>query len=149
VTVKIIQGDARSTGLAARSVHMIATSPPYWGLRAYLKKDDPAKASEIGAESTPDAYVESMREVGRECYRVLRDDGVMWINLGDTYSNGGGAQSFRNQPNANRDGTADTKAQREPIHREGGLPSGNLVGIPWRVAFALQADGWILRAAIP
>lgn len=86
MTVKIIKGDARSTGLADKSVHCIVTSPPYWGLRSYLKKDDSAKAQEIGAEPTPEAYVESMREVGRECYRVLRDDGVMWINLGDTYA---------------------------------------------------------------
>jgi hypothetical protein len=141
MTVRIIQGDARSTGLPDRSVHCIATSPPYWGLRSYLSKDDPAKASEIGAEPTPDAYVESMRAVGRECHRVLRDDGVMWLNLGDTYS-GGGRTGVSAQIGGNTGAAQDVGA-------DCGLPGGNIVGIPWRVAFALQADGWILRAAIP
>lgn len=150
MTVKIIQGDARSTGLDAGSVHCIATSPPYWGLRFY-----DADPRQIGNEPRPEAYVESMREVGHECFRVLRDDGVMFINLGDTYAtgpcswsnNGLGASSLAST-NGPRDAAKASEAR--PIQRSnGGLAQGNIIGIPWRVAFALQADGWILRAAIP
>lgn len=142
MSTRIISGDARATGLSDRSVHMIATSPPYWGLRKY--DDDPRQ---IGNEPTPEDYVESMRAVGRECARVLRDDGVMWLNLGDTYSSSGGHTAHGTSASAGN--TRSEAWPRGTVAPVQGLPSGNLVGIPWRVAFALQGDGWILRAAIP
>ena len=106
---KIIPGDciAGLRTLPDASVNCCVTSPPYWGLRDY------GHDGQIGLESTPEEYVARMVEVFREVRRVLRDDGTLWLNLGDSYK--GGKQ---------------------------------LVGIPWRVAFALQADGWWLRQDI-
>lgn len=118
--------------------------------------------SQIGLEPTPDAFVAEMVAVFREVRRVLRDDGTCWLNLGDSYSSGGGSHDNRqdNQPGvgASRvwrdgagraDGVVDERGQRI---RNGILSSGlapkNLIGIPWRVAFALQADGWYLRQDI-
>ncbi len=108
-------GDVRVClrGLLTRSVHCVVTSPPYWGLRAYLEEQHPLKGLEVGAEPSADGYVQTIVEVFREIWRVLRDDGVAWLNLGDTYE------------------------------------GGDLVGIPWRVALALKADGWVLRSAVP
>ena len=122
------------------SVHCCVTSPPYWGLRDY------GVEGQIGLEPTPEAYVARMVEVFREVRRVLRDDGTLWLNLGDSY-----AQSeIRNRNGENeefhrpcRDGVAQTG--RKMQH---GLKPKDLVGIPWRVAFALQADGWWLRQDI-
>lgn len=126
--------------MADASVHCCVTSPPYWGLRDY------GHDGQIGLESTPEQYVARMVEVFREVRRVLRDDGTLWLNLGDSY----------NAYNANRgastsisDGTA---GRDHPKHRQGltaaTLKNKDLVGIPWRVAFALQADGWYLRQDI-
>jgi DNA modification methylase len=123
------------------SVHCCVSSPPYWGLRAYGGGN-----SEIGHETTPDEYVGVMVDVYREVRRVLRDDGTVWLNLGDSYVGGnntnvGGNSNFGGQPG--REGMGDTAKAKWK-----GLPQKNLVGIPWRVALALQADGWILRADI-
>ena len=129
-------GDARRLPLADRSVHCIVTSPPYWMQRRY-KTIDPAC---IGMEPTVEQYIANLVDVFRECWRVLRDDGTMWVNLGDVYggsgSGGGGNQKgnesgevwFQGRATSNLEGMA-----------------GQLLGLPWRVAFALQADGWILR----
>jgi DNA modification methylase len=108
-TQQIIPGDCIEgmRTLPDASVHCCVTSPPYWNLRDY--KHD----GQIGLESTPEAYVARMVEVFREVRRILREDGVLFLNLGDTYASGK-----------------------------------QLVGIPWRVAFALQADGWWLRQDI-
>lgn len=76
--------------LPDQSVQCVVTSPPYWGLRSYLPEGDPLKGSEIGAEPTPESYVTAMVDVFREVKRVLRDDGVLWLNLGDSYTSGGG-----------------------------------------------------------
>jgi DNA modification methylase len=126
--------------MADASVHCCVTSPPYWGLRDY------GHDGQIGMEATPEEYVARMVEVFREVRRVLRDDGTLWLNLGDSY----------NAYNANRgastsisDGTA---GRDHPKHRQGltaaTLKNKDLVGIPWRVAFALQSDGWYLRQDI-
>jgi DNA modification methylase len=126
--------------MADASVHCCVTSPPYWGLRDY------GHDGQIGMEATPEEYVARMVEVFREVRRVLRNDGTLWLNLGDSY----------NAYNANRgastsisDGTA---GRDHPKHRQGltaaTLKNKDLVGIPWRVAFALQADGWYLRQDI-
>lgn len=138
----IFTGDAREVlqDLHAGFVHTCVTSPPYFGLRDYGHGD------QIGLEQTPEAFVQELVAVFREVRRVLRDDGTLWLNLGDSY----------NAYNANRgastsisDGTA---GRDHPKHRQGlttpTLKNKDLIGIPWRVAFALQADGWYLRQDI-
>jgi DNA modification methylase len=136
-------GDCREVmrSMEPESVHCVVTSPPYWGLRDY------GDAGQLGLEPTPEEYVANMVEVFREVRRVLRSDGTVWLNLGDSYAGGGG---FAPNAPSNLAGSKQT-TQRS---REGGVPvvSGlkpkDLVGIPWRVAFALQADGWYLRSDI-
>ena len=111
------------------------TSPPYWGLRDYG-----GGSQQLGHEYTVDAYVARLVEVFRAVRRVLADDGVVWLNLGDTYSHGikgsGGTSAVQaNNPRA------QFRTQKFAL----AVPPKNLVGVPWRVAFALQDDGWILR----
>lgn len=130
-------------GLTEKSIQCVVTSPPYWGLRSYLGDGDPLKGSEIGAEPTPESYVTAMVDVFREVKRVLRDDGVLWLNLGDSYTSGGG--------DSRAPDSKDSKGGRENDTRPptpSGLKPKDLVGIPWRVAFALQADGWYLRSDV-
>lgn len=143
MTINIIHGDARSTGLLDKHYHACITSPPYFGLREYGDDD-----REIGDESTPEEYVSEMVAVGREVRRVLRDDGTWWLNLGDSYnSSPSNQQSGASFDRPSREGAFRTAGRRK---RDGGdVPAKGLIGIPWRVALALQADGWILRAAIP
>jgi hypothetical protein len=138
-TQQIIPGDCIEgmRTLPDASVHCCVTSPPYWGLRDY------GHDGQIGLEDTPEAYVARMVEVFREVRRVLRDDGTCWVNLGDSY-NGGGTVGRKDT----RDG--DLRSGRVAPHKAfsradcDGLKPKDLVGIPWRVAFALQADGWYL-----
>jgi site-specific DNA-methyltransferase (cytosine-N4-specific) len=127
-------GDARSVlaSMPAGSADCIVTSPPYWGKRDY------GTAGQYGREDTPAAYVETMRTVFREARRVLAGDGTCWLNLGDSYSASGGGAT----------GMHAYLGEHITTHRTGGLGVKNLIGLPWRVAFALQADGWILRNAI-
>jgi DNA modification methylase len=136
----VLVGDCREqmAAMDGQSVQAIVTSPPYWGLRDY------GNPGQLGQEPTPDAYVAAMVEVFREAKRVLRDDGTLWLNLGDTYSAQRWTGKGEGQPiNKKKDGHRDLN-----LVRESGLPDKNLVGIPWKVAFALQADGWILRSEI-
>jgi DNA modification methylase len=146
----IHHGDCREVlpTLAAESVHCVVTSPPYWGLRDY------GTAGQLGLEPTPEEYVASMVAVFREVRRVLRADGTVWLNLGDCYATGAG--SYRNpgsdvEPIDHGGKQAYTRdyarAQPNRMPLEGLKPK-DLVGIPWRVAFALQADGWYLRSDI-
>jgi len=123
--------------LPDESVHCCVTSPPYWGLRDY------GVPGQIGLEPTPEEYVEKMVEVFREVRRVLRDDGTLWLNLGDSYngSSGSGGKTAKQVTNAGS--FHDAGVRMAP-----GLKPKDLVGIPWRVAFALQADGWWLRSDI-
>ena len=128
-----------------QSVQMCVTSPPYFGLRDY------GHAGQIGLEQTPDAYVAKLVDVFREVRRLLRDDGTLWLNLGDSYSTK--VANNNNTPNANRDGTSDASSRAIAEGLNGrklipDVPNKNLLGIPWRVAFALQADGWYLRQDI-
>lgn len=119
------------------------TSPPYWGLRDY------GEAGQIGLEPTPDDYVARVVEVFREVRRVLRDDGTLWLNLGDSYNTapaGNTKPSGFSQTPSRWDGGA-VKYERG-VTNANGLKPKDLVGIPWRVAFALQADGWYLRSDI-
>jgi len=140
---EFICGDAQQAmqTLPSESVHCIVTSPPYWGLRDY------GVAGQLGSEDTPEEYVGKLVAVFREARRVLRDDGVLWLNLGDSYASGGMSNpSSKSTLGEGKDlGAADYSITRKVPN---GLKPKDLVGIPWRVAFALQADGWYLRSDI-
>jgi DNA modification methylase len=133
--------------MADQSVNTCVTSPPYFGLRDY------GHAGQIGLEQTPDEFVTKLVEVFREVRRVLRDDGTLWLNLGDSYGSAGGnthagfnARYHGTQSVEDKQGRAlDGVTERTVVT---GLATKNLLGIPWRVAFALQADGWTLRQDI-
>jgi site-specific DNA-methyltransferase (adenine-specific) len=126
------------------SVHCCVTSPPYFGLRDY------GVDGQIGLEPTPDQFVEAIVRVFREVRRVLRDDGTVWLNLGDSYARAGGWSN-----NSGLDGVLRNQSQRAVSNisasgrRSQKLPPGlkqkDLIGIPWLVAFALRNDGWFLR----
>src|SRR5680860_4268 len=132
--------------LPDESVQMCVTSPPYWMLRDYLTP------GQLGLEPTPELYVATMVAVFREVRRVLQDDGVVFLNLGDSYWNGGGEK--RDGGHGFVDGgkpkldAAKGMLLQKPSSTELGLKPKDMVGIPWRVAFALQADGWWLRSDI-
>ena len=170
--VTLLLGDALAVAaeMADDSVDCIVTSPPYFGLRDY------GTEGQYGLESSPAEYVETMRRLFAELRRVLADDGTLWLNLGDSYSRnpmkgGSGTPNGRNEAKhgypvesarelrkrAWREGAAraDGLLREDGSSRRnrngcmnGDLPEKNLLGIPWRVAFALQDDGWILRNAI-
>ena len=123
------------SAMADESVDCIVTSPPYFGLRDY------GTDGQYGAEETPQEFVDNLVTLYREARRVLTDDGTFWLNLGDSYQSTGGMEGVG--PNAK---VGSTKRQALGRTRpRSGLPTKNLIGIPWRVAFALQDDGWILR----
>ncbi len=129
-------GDTRDRlkELASNSVQCVVTSPPYWGLRDY------GVASQLGLEPTPEEYVANLVQVFSEVRRVLRDDGTLWLNIGDSYGKGGGKQVVQTK---NASHGLDGMRQATP-----GFASKQLIGIPWRVALALQAGGWYLRSDI-
>ena len=142
------QGDCREVmaGMEPESVHCVVTSPPYWGLRDY------GEAGQLGLEPTPELYVAAMVEVFRAVRRVLRADGTVWLNLGDSYSGSWSGHSMRPEGGEQREGgpgfqPLDARYPSRPPNVPGLKPK-DLVGIPWRVAFALQADGWYLRSDI-
>jgi len=121
------------------SVHCVVTSPPYWGLRCY------GVDGQLGLEATPDEFIAKMVEVFAEVRRVLRSDGVCWVNLGDSYNGIGGPGKQNGGPIGP---TAATAIEGTQGRRVSGLKPKDLCGIPWRVALALQADGWWLRSDI-
>lgn len=152
---KIICGDAHEVlkTLESESVDCVITSPPYFGLRDY------GMDAQIGLEDTPEAFTEALVAVFREARRVLKKEGTLWVNLGDSYnsgdSGGRGATSALNgrkvqaaQDNLNRSKDRSTKRWGGGQNKVRGLKPKDLIGIPWRVAFALQADGWYLRSDI-
>src|SRR3990167_62773 len=141
--VCIITGDNREVlpSLDAESVQCCVTSPPYWGLRDY---DHP---SQIGAESSPEDYVANLVSIFRELRRVLRNDGTLWLNIGDGYARNGGTGNCG--PNAIVGNTKKLIQRRNcKVPECWGLKDRDLMGLPWRVAFALQADEWVLRSRI-
>lgn len=142
----ILVGDVlqRLSEIPDNSVQTCVTSPPYWGLRDY------GNDGQIGLEQTPDDYVAKMLAVFQEVKRVLRDDGTLWLNLGDSYASMRDSKAVPDTLRGDSDGTAvASAANRNPSNlRAAGLKHKDLVGIPWRVAFALQADGWYLRQDI-
>jgi DNA modification methylase len=136
---RVIIGDCRTVlpTLDAESVQCVVTSPPYWGLRDY------GHDAQLGLESTPQAYVEAMVAVFREVHRVLKPDGTLWLNIGDSYQNAKGqAGGFDPKQPARRHGLRPTDVTIP------GLKPKDLVMIPARVALALQADGWWVRSEI-
>ena len=158
---RIITGDARVVlaELPAESVQCCVTSPPYWGLRDY------GVDGQIGLEASLPEWIDQMVAVFRAVRRVLRNDGVLWLNLGDSYAGGGrggGSEGSKQRTNVGslvesdaaraRKMIASRRRDNEPIPRSdvrvAGLKPKDLVGQPWRVAFALQDDGWYLRQDI-
>jgi len=126
--------------LPDKSIHCSITSPPYWQLRDYFTE------GQIGLEDTCQEYINNLVNVFNEVKRVLRDDGVFWVVIGDTYST-----PKKGNDNAN----VNSKKRRERLHKQKidkkspyGLPKKNLIGIPWRLAFAMQDAGWYLRCDI-
>jgi len=131
--------------LPGNLVQTVITSPPYWGLRDYGLD----KSVEVGSEQTPEEYITRMVSLFRQIYRVLRKDGTVWLNMGDSYasSHGDTRSTFHERyPNASPNkGPIISQQFRHGKGTYVGLKPGNLVGMPWRLALALQADGWILR----
>lgn len=127
-------------------VNTCVTSPPYFGLRDY------GHEGQIGLEPTPDEFVAKLVAVFREVRRVLRDDGTLWLNLGDSYcSTAPGTMGDKLNQQGILSGVSDRRAEGSRKFRPKtpqGLKPKDLIGIPWRVAFALQADGWYLRQDI-
>jgi len=133
----IIVGDALATlrDMPSDSIPCCITSPPYWGLRDY------GIPNQIGAEPDLGSYIGALRQVFSEVYRVLAHDGTLWLNIGDGYTSGGRTWRAPDRKNAGR------AMSYRPDTPEGLKPK-DLIGVPWRLAFALQEDGWYLRADI-
>ena len=140
--INILNGDCvdEMKKLPEKSFYTVVTSPPYWGLRDY------GMADQLGLEQTPEEYVKNMVQVFRELHRVLRDDGTVWLNLGDSYARTGGDSSQTGRHWDSRKNNPITGHNR--FAKNIGLKPKDLVGMPWRVAFALQKDGWYLRQDI-
>jgi len=151
---EILHGDVieKLKELETGTVQCVVTSPPYWGLRNYQVE------KQLGLEKTPEEYVENMVKVFREVKRVLKKDGTCWLNLGDSYASSGTQTGHsglldamerydgrRRKKNRATDGDYGHDVKRSVPQ---GLKPKDLVGIPWRIAFALQADGWYLRQDI-
>lgn len=139
-TVTLHHGNALhvASKLERGSVQSIITSPPYFGLRDYDEPD------QFGAEPTVAEFVGNLVALFRELREVLADDGTLWLNLGDSYSSAGGMQGVGK--NASVGSTLRQASDR--TRPQSDLPVKNLLGVPWRVAFALQDDGWILRSDV-
>lgn len=134
---EVLVGDARQILLQIPDKHFdcIVTSPPYWGLRDY------GVPGQIGAEPTVDDYIADLVCLFREARRTLTDDGTLWLNIGDSYTSGG--RTWRDADAKNKGRAMDYRAPTPE-----GLKPKDLIGVPWRLAFALQADGWYLRTDI-
>lgn len=154
---KILFGDCIQSlqTLPEKFVHTCVTSPPYFGLRDY------GHVGQIGLEPTPDEFVTKLVSVFREVRRVLRDDGTLWLNLGDSYAGSWGNAGGHNRGKGTQREIAVGSVVKDQADRNGsfvppgargfkdaGIKPKDLIGIPWRVAFALQADGWYLRQDI-
>jgi DNA modification methylase len=165
--ISFAQGDVMRVPLADKSVHCIITSPPYWALRNY--DTDEYAELEMGKEplhdcngaftgdSCGECFVCHVRQYAREFWRVLRDDGTFWLNLGDSYASGkgscknpgGGKSSLQGHAAKKRAGAYRLNRGNKSDLNKMGLKPKDLCGVPWRTALALQADGWTLRAAPP
>lgn len=135
-----------------KSVQCCVTSPPYWGLRDY------GVAGQLGNEKTPEEYIEKMVLVFREVKRVLKDDGVLWLNIGDSYASGKTGRDDTNEEGRKRLSKYGNTGYANKVVSESapvkirkptaGMKPKDLVGIPWMLAFALRSDGWFLRCDI-
>lgn len=159
MTVRILTGDVRQVlaTLPDDSVDCCITSPPYWNLRSYLPANHPQKHMEIGSEPTVQEWVRTLVGVFDEVRRVLKPKGTLWLNLGDSYAGGfrGGHRSDTSglagtQPNHSMipSRRRDKVAMPRPDRAQAGLKPKDMVGQPWRLAFALQDAGWWLRQEI-
>jgi site-specific DNA-methyltransferase (adenine-specific)/site-specific DNA-methyltransferase (cytosine-N4-specific) len=137
VPCEIIVGDSRQVlkKIPAGSFRCVVTSPPYWGLRDY------GVGSQLGAEEDVRDYIADLVNVFRQVRRTLADDGTLWLNIGDSYTSGGRTWRAPDEKNKGR-----AMSYRAPTPK--GLKPKDLIGVPWRVALALQADGWYLRSDI-
>jgi site-specific DNA-methyltransferase (adenine-specific) len=133
----VFQGDAEEilSQLPSRFFRCCVTSPPYWGLRDY------ASRRQIGAENEPSEYISRLVSVFKEVQRILTDDGTLWLNIGDSYTSGNRGYRAPDKKNPIRAMTYRAKTPN-------GLKPKDLIGIPWRLAFALQEAGWYLRSDI-
>lgn len=134
---EVLVGDARRILHEFPDEHFqcVVTSPPYWGLRDY------GITGQIGAESTVDEYVADLVRLFREVRRTLAADGTLWLNIGDSYTSGG--RTWRGADGKNKGRAMDYRAPTPE-----GLKPKDLIGVPWKLAFALQTDGWYLRTDI-
>lgn len=140
-TASIVEGDVRKVihEIPTGSVQTCVTSPPYWGLRDYE-----GGPNQIGQEPTPEEYVEQIVGVFSEVKRTLTKDGTLWLNIGDTYVGTGDKGKWHDPKNPR-----GRNGQKVALNKKvAGLKPKNMIGIPWKVAFALQADGWTLRSDI-
>lgn len=135
--LKVIQGDSREAlaSIPDKTFRCCITSPPYWGLRDY------GYGGQIGAEDTPERYITDLVDIFREVRRTLTDDGTLWLNIGDSYTSG-------NRKWRDKDGKNPARAMTYRPPTPTGLKPKDLIGIPWRLALALQEDGWFLRSDI-
>jgi DNA modification methylase len=147
MSLRILTGDVmeRLADLPDESVHVVCTSPPYFALRSYLPADHPDKPKEIGSETTPAQFVDTMVRVFREVRRVLHPTGTIWVNLGDSYAGSGKGPTGHNGigDQGRRQGFTDPRADVW-----GGVKPKSLMMVPSRVAIALEDDGWYLRSEI-
>lgn len=135
---KLLHGDSLETltQMDDESVHCVVTSPPYWFLANY------GFENQIGVEQTPEEYILRLADVFDEVKRVLRKDGLMFLNIGDTYYGSGGSGG-----DFNKGGLREThKPYRQPRRKHQYLKMGDLVGVPWKLAIELQKRGWYLRS---
>jgi DNA modification methylase len=143
---KLITGDCleEMKNIPDNSVDCIITSPPYYGMRDY------GSDAQIGLEKNPEEYIKKLAKVFREAKRVLKDEGTLWLNLGDSYSGSGkGSAKYPENAAKYKQGTNHGMLSAQAVTQTHcDLPAKNLMGIPWRVAFALQEEGWILRQDI-
>lgn len=176
MSYQVIKGSAHSIpAMADRSVHLICCSPPYFNLRAYNGDQSvewptveyspmpglpaitiPAQRSALGLEKNIESYIGHLILVLREMHRVLRDDGSLWVNLGDSYAGSGGEHTFDHaspglSKSASRDGVHKYQPDggRGPVKGGQGLKPKDMMMIPARFALAAQGDGWYIRAAMP
>jgi len=151
-------GDCRDTMRAMIAdgvkVQTIVTSPPYWGLRSYLPEGHEMKGSEIGSEPTLRDFIATLTEVFDLCRQLLADDGTAWVNMGDSYAGSWGSQGREysgvavSALSARQVAASQRKASGTGTIRDAGIKPKDLMGQPWRLAFALQDSGWYLRQDI-
>lgn len=144
---KIINSDALDAlrKLPDSCCRTCIASPPYYGLRDY------GADGQIGLENTPDRYIENLVKIFREVHRVLKDDGTLWVNIGDSYAASGKGRNRDGVFNEKAENIQSARQKKSQIRRtiEGnGLKRKDLIGIPWLLAFALRSDGWYLRSDI-